>query len=589
MKIPLIIFAFVLSFTLAFLVFQQVNMTTWTLTTPLPNSPSDNAWTNDSTPDFSFTATSDTNATDILCELFIDSTSYGSKSDVNSGAEATITASSSLNEGDHSWQIRCTDVNGSLDSETRTIKIDTQAPATTDNSTSSWTSSDQTISLNCSDTGSGCNQTIYCTDTSNSCTPNTSGATASITCASNSTCQKYLRYRSTDSAGNPEAIKSAQIRIDKQAPITTASAKIDDRSYIFETWANDSVKITLSCSDSSGAGCDKTLYCKDTNNSCAPSTVYSSSVTISTENVSYIRYASNDTLNNTESNKSSKLKIDSDDPSATLTLSSASITKGTSTALNCTVNDTLSGIKNITLRSDNLQIKACSSSPCTTTYTPTTVKDYEIACTAYDNALNNKKATKTLEVKNQTTATTGTGVASVGNKSISTKNQTQTPAEPQEPAQPQQNQTENETNETYTPSEADIDYDLGALHEAKVTVAKGEIIGFETHEEHMLRIDSIETDHILVTAWSDPVHVAISVNQTEQIELDGSTVTITLLEIKDGKAVLDISVEKSLFKFPKIGWWFWPLVILVVLIILWLVYPTLPRERKKSKVKGKKR
>lgn len=578
-NILIIVLAFLLSFSISLLISQQMHLTTFTLSTPSLNSPSNDTWTNDSTPDFSFTAISDIDAT-FGCGLFIDNSSYGSKSDVQNGTATTITASPSLSEGSHSWHITCTDVNGSLDSESRTIKIDTQTPITTDNSSGSWSLSDQTISLNCSDIGSGCSQTLYCIDTSNSCTPNTAGTTASITCSSGQTCSKYLRYQSTDAAGNQEAVKSVQIKIDKQAPTTNATAKVNDESYSFDTWANDSIQVTLNCSDS-GSGCDKTLYCKDTNNSCNPGTTYSSAFTISTENISYIRYRSNDTLNNTESNKSAKIDLDTADPSVTLNISSLSIIKGTSITINCTANDTLSGIKTINISSNSTKLKECSSSPCTTSYTPTNVQSYSIACKAFDNALNSREDTETLEVKNQTSSGTG-GTGGAGNQAVSyTRNLTQAPPQQQPQPQPSSNQSQNQTgNGAFMPSEAEVSYDLGALQEAKITAGKGEIIGFNTSEEHMIRIDTIETDHITLTVWSDPVNLALSVNQTEQVNLNSSKITITLLEIKDGKAVLELKAEKGFsFKFPKIGWWFWPLLILVALIVIWLVVPTMPREK----------
>ncbi|MBI4386649.1 MAG: hypothetical protein HY551_04650 [Elusimicrobia bacterium] len=60
--------------------------------------------------------------------------------------------------------------------------------------------------------------TQYCVDTTNSCTPNIGGTSVSVTCGVGSVCQKYVRYRSFDNVNNAESVKSALVRIDKQAP-----------------------------------------------------------------------------------------------------------------------------------------------------------------------------------------------------------------------------------------------------------------------------------------------------------------------------------------------------------------------------------
>ena len=89
------------------------------------------------------------------------------------------------------------------------------------------------------------------------------------------------------------------INLDFQAPTTTASATIANGSaYTFGTYmltANTTTNLT--CDDGVGAGhagCNQTLYCIDTLNTCTPNLVYSTPLTISAPNTSYIRYASND-------------------------------------------------------------------------------------------------------------------------------------------------------------------------------------------------------------------------------------------------------------------------------------------------------
>jgi autotransporter-associated beta strand protein len=102
----------------------------------------------------------------------------------------------------------------------------------------------------------------------------------------------------------------ATFNLDTTAPVTTADAG----SYTFNTWTNSNVVVTLICTDAGGVGCSATLYCLDTDNTCVPNLTYTTPVTISTQDTSYIRYASTDTVNNTETTKTQTIKIDKIDP-----------------------------------------------------------------------------------------------------------------------------------------------------------------------------------------------------------------------------------------------------------------------------------
>ncbi|RLJ00485.1 MAG: hypothetical protein DRP03_00140 [Candidatus Aenigmatarchaeota archaeon] len=146
------------------------------------------------------------------------------------------------------------------------IKIDKKAPITADNSSSEWKNGDQIIQLNCSDTGSGCNVTLYCIDDTGACVPqNIYEGYVNLTC--NDICKKYIRYRSNDSVGNLEPIKTSKlIRIDKSLPQTAISP---NSSYL-----PINTPFSLSCSDT-GSGCNKTYYKIIDSNGICPSTGYS--------------------------------------------------------------------------------------------------------------------------------------------------------------------------------------------------------------------------------------------------------------------------------------------------------------------------
>ena len=120
-----------------------------------------------------------------------------------------------------------------------------------------------------------------------------------------------------DTAGNLNDSKIS-FRIDTTAPVTTAVATSPPggASYTFNTWSDENVKVTMSSVDG-GVGFDAAIfpkYCTDTDNTCDPNTFISSGVTISTEDVSYIRYNATDRLGNSEAINSQIIKIDSIDP-----------------------------------------------------------------------------------------------------------------------------------------------------------------------------------------------------------------------------------------------------------------------------------
>ena len=117
---------------------------------------------------------------------------------------------------------------------------------------------------------------------------------------------------------------------DAIAPVTTASGTLN-------TWTGSSVSVTLTCADNDGGtGCATTKYCLDPSNSCDPVSgeTYSTPVTISTEGTSYIRYYSTDTVPNTETTKSSTIKVDTTGPATVYSTTASAYT--TTTTLTCT-------------------------------------------------------------------------------------------------------------------------------------------------------------------------------------------------------------------------------------------------------------
>jgi len=126
--------------------------------------------------------------------------------------------------------------------------IDSNEPYTADDGNSVWQSTDVTVTLSPVDNASGVNATYYCTDSTNTCTPSTSGESVLVSCSADSTCLSYVRFYSTDLAGNTEATRSRLVRIDKQAP---PAPTVTDEGAISSDYA---ITFTYSVLDNNGSG-----------------------------------------------------------------------------------------------------------------------------------------------------------------------------------------------------------------------------------------------------------------------------------------------------------------------------------------------
>jgi hypothetical protein len=143
------------------------------------------------------------------------------------GAPSTIAGNpsqSGLSDGCYRYTLTGKDNVGNTSTVTTTVKVDTVAPSTTDNTASignAWRNTNATVTLTPSDTGSGVATTYYTTDGS---TPTTSSSTGTSIVLS-ATGLYTIKYFSVDNAGNSEVIKTAgtQIRIDKVAPTDSVS------------------------------------------------------------------------------------------------------------------------------------------------------------------------------------------------------------------------------------------------------------------------------------------------------------------------------------------------------------------------------
>jgi len=160
-----------------------------------------------------------------------------------------------------------------------------------------------------------------CTNTGSSCSWNTSGLNDAIS---------WVRCRAKDNAGNIGVWDTAKYAgIDNTPPVTS------DDTDPNEPWYADDRTVTLTCSDTSGSGCKETKYCVDTTGTCTPDSSYTAPISVTCPAnevcIQYVRYFSTDTVDNTESIKTSyAIKIDKKAPPPPTMDDEPTYTQGTS-------------------------------------------------------------------------------------------------------------------------------------------------------------------------------------------------------------------------------------------------------------------
>jgi hypothetical protein len=193
------------------------------------------------------------------------------------------------------------------------IRIDTQAPNTTDNTANfvNWTNQNVTVTLSPTDAGQVA-ATYYTTNGTDPTTASSQGTSISLTTAGTYT----IKYFSVDAAGNAEPVKTAAtpIRIDKTAPTTT-----DNTASIGNAWKTTTQTVTLTPSDTGGSGVQTTYY---TTNGSTPTTASAqgTSVVLSDPGTYSIRYFSVDAAGNAEAVKTAgtQIRIDTSVPTNTM-------------------------------------------------------------------------------------------------------------------------------------------------------------------------------------------------------------------------------------------------------------------------------
>jgi hypothetical protein len=223
------------------------------------SSPADGIWTNDNTPDFSFTAVSDINST-FTCELTVDAAGYGQDSAVSNNSLTTITANTSLANGARSWNIDCTDTNGTVSSASRTLNVDAVPPTSTIDSPAdgTWTI-DTTPQIQFTQTDNldaVLNYIIYVDGSVDSSATANNNTQQSISLSALANGQHSVVVEAEDEAGNTVNSSAVTINVDTAAPAVSVLTDPADNANL----TNSDVVFRFNSSDNLDSVLDYTLY-----------------------------------------------------------------------------------------------------------------------------------------------------------------------------------------------------------------------------------------------------------------------------------------------------------------------------------------
>jgi len=203
--------------------------------------------------------------------------------------------------------------------KTAFIKLDKTSPVTTINELPAYAQSVD-VQLASTDTLSGVNKTYY--------SINGSEYVEGTSFKVEKEGTNEISYYSVDIAGNKEAAKTAEVKIDKSAPVTESNIK--------EGWVNKEVSVTLTAKDDL-SGVDKTYYSIN-----GSEYVEGTSFTVDKEGTSEISYYSVDAADNKEEVKTVQVKIDKSAPATESNIKEGWENKEVSVTL--TAKDDLSGV-----------------------------------------------------------------------------------------------------------------------------------------------------------------------------------------------------------------------------------------------------
>jgi hypothetical protein len=243
-------------------------------------------------------------------------------------------------DGKYTVSYRSTDNAGNVEApQTVSFNLDTTAPVTVatpsqPDGVNGWYVHQATVSLSSTDNLSGLAKTEYSLDGGATWQPYTSAITFDKE-------GKYtVSYRSTDNAGNVEAMKTAAINLDSMPPVTTAAvspAAPDGQNG----WYVHPVTVTLNAYDNL-SGVAKTEISLDGGSTWL---TYTAPVTLSQDSRYTVSYRSTDIAGNVEAVKTIGFNLDSTAPTITVSgLVYGTYSDSMEITPNLTLSDNLSGV-----------------------------------------------------------------------------------------------------------------------------------------------------------------------------------------------------------------------------------------------------
>lgn len=191
---------------------------------------------------------------------------------------------------------------------------DTTPPVTADNAPQGWTNKDATVTLSASDNGGTVAATYFKVDNG----AQQAGKTVTLSAEG----AYSIVYWSTDTAGNTEQPRTVSVKIDKTAPVTTATASPGPSSS--GTYAGP-VNIAFSASDAR-SGVAATWYSVD---GAAPQS--GTGVSLSSTGAHTVAYWSTDAAGNVETQRQLAVEIGAADVSASVKMTQQGATLNRST------------------------------------------------------------------------------------------------------------------------------------------------------------------------------------------------------------------------------------------------------------------
>ncbi|MCX7569465.1 Ig-like domain repeat protein [Tumebacillus sp. DT12] len=173
-----------------------------------------------------------------------------------------------------------------------TLYVDNKPPVTVSDASADWTNQDITVTLTATDDQSGVDKTYYAVDGGEF----VEGTTIAITEPG----IHNIIFYSVDKAGNVEAKQTAEVKLDKQAPVTTADAP--------QGWVNQDVAVTLTATDDL-SGVKKTYYSVN-----GAEFVAGTDISIHESGLHKVTYYSVDNAGNVEEKKTIEVLIDEQAP-----------------------------------------------------------------------------------------------------------------------------------------------------------------------------------------------------------------------------------------------------------------------------------